>query len=66
MKNKLDQMMQDEYSRDPEENLQLDYLKCMIQAIKQKDNAKDIFKYVDVREGEVNEDNIEVNTGMNE
>lgn len=47
-------------------SLQLDYLKCLVKAIRNKDNAKDIFKYVEIRDGNVTNNNIEVSQAMNE
>ena len=46
--------------------MQIDYLKCLVQAIKSKDNAEDIFKYVEIRDGNVNNNEIEVTQAMNE
>lgn len=45
---------------DGNKNLQYDYLDCLVRSIRSKDNAQDIFKYIDIRDGNVNNNEIEV------
>lgn len=57
LEEKITQKLKDEEEKmqlkDCSKNVQLDYLDCLVRVIRSKDTAQDIFKYVDIRDGNV-------------